>query len=120
VYDTARENNLEGALAKLILTVGLDKKERNEAYLQASEFQIYIDDKKDELKEQVAEETLKYPMHKEYLESILNISNVNDIETEINVLICAMKLLNQQKELVTHNVVENKAVLQLLTEIRSS
>ena len=85
---------MEGAQAKLIITVSLDKKERNEAYLQASEFQIYIDDKKDELKEQVAEETLKYPMHKEYIESILNMSNVNDVETEMNVLNCKKNWLH--------------------------
>ena len=117
-YDTARGNNLDVSQTKLILSVSLDKKETNDAYLQASEFQVYIEEKQDELKEQIVEATLKFPMHKEYLESLLTMNTENDVETEINVLTIAMKLLNQYKELVTHNVIENKAILQLLTDIR--
>ena len=117
-YDTARGINLDVLQTKLILSVSLDKKETNEAYLQASEFQVHIEDKKDELKEQAAAVVEKFPTHKEYLESLLNINTANDVETEINVLMVAINILNKQKELVTHNVVENKAVLQLLTDIR--
>ena len=120
LYEKAKANNFDTAQTTMFFSASMEKRELNEAFLEASQFQISIEEKRDDIKHQVDTMCDTHPADKDYLCSLLELSDMKSVEKAVDVLTFSLRIAEQMKELVTSNVKENKNVLDILIEARAS
>ena len=114
LYKKAKASNFDTA------HTSMEKRELNEAFLEASQFQISIEEKRGDFKYQVDTMCDTHPADKDYLCSLLELSDMKSVEKTVDVLTLSLRIAEQMKDLVTSNVKENKNVLDFLIEARAS
>ena len=120
LYEKAKANNFDTAQTTMFFSASMEKRELNEAFLEASQFQISIEEKRDYIKHQVDTICDTHPADKDYLCSLLELSDMKSVEKAVDVLTFSLRIAEQMKDLVTSNVKENKNVLDILIEARAS
>ena len=120
LYEKAKARNFDTAQTTTSFSASMEKRELNEAFLEASQFQISIEEKRDYIKHQVDTICDTHPADKDYLCSLLELSDMKSVEKTVDVLTLSLRIAEQMKDLVTSNVKENKNVLDFLIEARAS
>ena len=120
LYKKAKTRNFDTAQTSMFFSASMEKKELNEAFLEASQFQVSIEEKRDDIKNQVDTMCATHPADKVYLCSLLELSDMKSVETFVDVLTFSLRIAEQIKKLVTSNVKENINFLDILIEARAS